>query len=308
MRPRQIPVLMYHGVSDSPGKDVWTVSTDEFKEQMRQLRDNGFKSVLPRQLTLAWFGFFRLPEKPVVITFDDGYRNNLDIAEPVLAGNGFQAICYLIVGNIAETPEERTQYRGADNLVWAEVDAAVARGTFDFGPHSFSHVPDPVRQGAEVPGVRIKLKHHLGRRPRDYCYPFGQAHERIQAALEKNKFRTAMICEDKVFDWSVDSDMFHIPRVSVYGGTHLFSLTDARLTNGVFTVTASNDGNALPVLGVLRDCKGSRTWNLVPEHRLDSKPQEWRWEGLPADIDCISVAIMEQNGLWIYFGKDFDFK
>ena len=302
LRPRPMPVLMYHGIADDPGKDIWTVSTDEFRRQLEALREAGYRSVLPRQLRRARQGLFLLPDKPVILTFDDGFRSNLELAEPLLATNGFQAICYLIVGSIADDEGHRATYRGYPHLIWPEVEAMAARGTFDFGIHSISHTPDPVRQSSEVASARISLSHHLGRRPRDYCYPFGQSHPLIHSALAREKFRTAMICEDLLFTWEEDASLFHIPRISIYGGTHRFSVDSAEFRDGVFSAQVANDGPAIPVLGILRDSASGATWEYRPTRRVDATPQTWRWEGLPGNLDpaALRVEIWEQNGLFPY--------
>ena len=113
---RDIPVLMYHGFAEDPGNDVWTVSTAEFERQMREMKADGRKSILPNQLALAARGLYLLPAKPVVITMDDGFRDNVTLAEPIMRKYGMKGIEYLIISHIEDSIEKRSRYRDRENI------------------------------------------------------------------------------------------------------------------------------------------------------------------------------------------------
>ena len=108
------------------------MSTEEFERQMREMKAAGRKSVLPNQLALAARGLYLLPAKPVVITMDDGFRNNVTLAEPIMRKYGMKGIEYLIISHIGDSEATRSQYREFDNLVWPEVRQALARGTLEY--------------------------------------------------------------------------------------------------------------------------------------------------------------------------------
>ena len=148
--PKSIPVLMYHGLAADPGPDVWTVSTEEFRRQVADLKAAGYRTILPADLEKRHRWKLRFVRKPILITFDDGLRSVLTEAEPILREAGFRATAYLILSTIADAPAARLQYRQDDCLVWPEVRDLLARGTFAFGIHSFSHTSDPARQALEV--------------------------------------------------------------------------------------------------------------------------------------------------------------
>ena len=301
--PKPIPVLMYHQVAPDPGGDVWTVSTAEFRRQIADLKAAGFRTILPADLPRIRPWKFWLPRKPVIITFDDGLLGAATEAEPILREAGFKAISYLILGFIADTPAERKQYRADDCLTWEEVRAMQARGVFVCGVHSFSHTPAPALQAQETAECRNIFRRKTEVETRDYCYPYGGAPDPLRQAVADAGYRTAMICEDRLFSPGPGTDLLRIPRVSVYGGRHAFAATPlSGPANGAFRAEVKNEGVPLPVRGVLRDAQTGRTWPFQPERRLDGHPQTWLWTNLPPQLSAaaLQIEIWEQNGLFRY--------
>ena len=302
--PETVPGLMYHHLAPDPGGDVWTVGTDEFRRQVADLQAAGYRTILPGDLARRRPWKFWQPRKPVVITFDDGLRSTLTDAEPILHAAGFRAICYLITGNVADAPETRVKYRQDDSLIWPEVRDMLARGTFAFGIHSFSHTSDPARQALEVVECRAIFKRQTGQKTRAYCYPYGVAPGLLRDAVAAAGYRTAMICGDQTFTNAPGADFLRIPRVSVFGGTHRFSATPAGAPGpGAFCADVRNDGVGLAARGVLRDLGTGRRWSRPPVARLDGHAQTWCWTNLPAGPAAagLQVEIWEQNSLFRYY-------
>ena len=90
-----LPVLMYHHIDDSGGADA-TISEAGFRRQMDVLRDNGYTPVRLDELLSFADGTGDLPEKPVCITFDDGYMSTYQRAFPILGEYGFPGIVFVI--------------------------------------------------------------------------------------------------------------------------------------------------------------------------------------------------------------------
>lgn len=302
--PKPIPVLMYHGLAADPGSDVWTVATDEFRRQVADLKAAGYRTILPADLEKRRRWKLWFVRKPILITFDDGLRSVLTEAEPILREAGFRATAYLILSNIADSPAERRQYRQTDCLVWPEVRALLARGTFAFGIHSFSHTSVPSRQALEVAECRAIFRRQTGQKTRAYCYPYGIAPDLLRDAVAAAGYRTAMICGDQTFTNAPGADFLRIPRVSVFGGTHRFSAVPAAAPSpGAFCAEVRNDGVVLAARGVLRDPATGRCWSLPPVARLEGHAQTWCWTNLPAGQAAagLQVEIWEQNGLFRYY-------
>lgn len=296
---KPIPVLMYHGLAPDPGSDVWTVGTEEFRRQVADLKAAGYRTIVPADLEKRRRWKLWFVRKPVLITFDDGLRSVLTEAEPILREAGYRAVSYLILSAIADSPAERRQYRQDDCLVWPEVRDMLARGTVVFGIHSFSHTSDPARQAQEVAECRAIFRRQTGQKTRAYCYPYGGAPDLLRDAVAAAGYRTAMICDDRVFTNAPDADFLRIPRVSVYGGRHAFRIDPAPGPDDGCCAEVRNDGVRLPVLGRLRDAQTGRTWDLPREPRLDARPRLWCWTNLPAGAGR-QIEIWEPNGLFRY--------
>ncbi|MCL2204891.1 MAG: polysaccharide deacetylase family protein [Defluviitaleaceae bacterium] len=91
----RVPILMYHHIDADPVNE-WVVTPEAFALQMRTLRDNGFTAItLCRLVDFVDYGI-PLPERPIVITFDDGYRSMYEYAFPILQRYGMVATNFII--------------------------------------------------------------------------------------------------------------------------------------------------------------------------------------------------------------------
>jgi peptidoglycan/xylan/chitin deacetylase (PgdA/CDA1 family)/SH3-like domain-containing protein len=98
-----IPVLMYHDLTRVKLSDnVSVLEVQNFEEQMAYLKKNNWTTITPRQLELWVQGKLNLPEKSVLITFDDGYESTIELGYPILKRNGFKATSFLITSRIGK--------------------------------------------------------------------------------------------------------------------------------------------------------------------------------------------------------------
>ena len=93
--PVSLPVIMYHSVCEKE-PSPYTVTPRQLESDLSWLSDNGFESVTAEQLISYTRGVGKLPEKPVLITFDDGFYNNLSLALPLLEKYDMTAVELLI--------------------------------------------------------------------------------------------------------------------------------------------------------------------------------------------------------------------
>lgn len=226
--PRDVPILMYHRISDDGGK--WCVPPEDFEAQMRFLKEEGYVSILPADLAANRRWGKPLPARPVIITFDDGYLDAMTEAEPVLKRYGLRGLVYLVTGYVAEDPANRRQFAGADCLTWPEVREIRRRGVLAFGGHSTGHTalprfPDPL---AETRRSADEIRGSGGFRPDAFCYPYGMCRDESAAAVREAGFSTGVICGDEVAAWGPGADLFRLPRVSVMGGRNRFALARRR--------------------------------------------------------------------------------
>lgn len=132
-----LPVLMYHHF-DETSKDGTVVTPGRFREQMTALREAGYEAVTVPQVIAFVREGTPLPDKPVLITMDDGYGSNLTVAAPILEETGMRATIFTIGINegeeyYAHSGEPMWQHRFA----FEEAASWVEKGIIDVQSHTF---------------------------------------------------------------------------------------------------------------------------------------------------------------------------
>ena len=223
---RPIPILVYHQISEAPPKGApfrsLYVSPSAFSRQMALLKLLGYQGLSMSALLPYLRG--EKNGKVVGITFDDGYRNNLTHALPVLQRRGFSSTCYAVSGLLGKTNEwdqgigiAQVPLMTADELrLW------VAGGQ-EVGSHTQSHVrllqsDDPTAL-AEMTGDRAALEGLLATPVRHFCYPFGEYASQHLAMARQAGFQTVTTTQRGRS--SAKNDLMELPRVPVVRSTSL---------------------------------------------------------------------------------------
>jgi len=197
-----VPVLMYHHVT--PVRGPIAVTVDHFEAQIAALARAGYRSLSAEQFAGHLAGR-PVPEKSVLITFDDGYLDNWIYAHPVLARHDMHAVMFVVTGWVGDGPARPHAGGGAplpaapshdackamiaagraDEAIvrWSEIDAMRAAGTFEFHSHTHTHTrwdkacPDPaekrVRLAQDLAWSRDVLQARLGAVSDHLCWPQG---------------------------------------------------------------------------------------------------------------------------------------
>jgi peptidoglycan/xylan/chitin deacetylase (PgdA/CDA1 family) len=174
---------MYHRIDRQTARlssvtRTLTVTPTAFKAQMEWLASHGYHAIREEQLFAALYGRGRLPPKPVLLTFDDGYRDVFTNALPVLARLHLPATAYVVTGRIS----------GSDPsfLTWAELRIAEREG-LEIGSHTVTHRPLPQLPTAtadrELRDSRRALERHLGHSVQWFAYPYGSVNSRAIAEV-----------------------------------------------------------------------------------------------------------------------------
>lgn len=180
-RTLTLPILMYHRIAPfDPGVTLpvmtrrLTVAPADFAAQMRWLKRNGFRTITQRELFDALIGGRKLGGKPVLITFDDGYRNVFANASPVLARLGMHATAYVNTSRISN--------HDPSFLTWAMLDSLERRG-IEIGSHSSTHRDltslSDAELWSELRGSRTALERALRHPVQWLAYPFGAYDARV---------------------------------------------------------------------------------------------------------------------------------
>jgi len=176
-----VPVLMYHEVAERPHPRFsrYTVSLRSFARQMRWLAARGYHTLDMDALLRARTGRAPLPERPIVLTFDDGYRGDFGAAMPILRRRGWPGVLNLLVANLHR--------RGWGLKAW-QVQRMIANG-WEVDSHTLTH-PDLATVSAgqlwqEVHRSRVVLRRLFHVPVRFFCYPSGAFDAAVIAAVRR---------------------------------------------------------------------------------------------------------------------------
>jgi peptidoglycan/xylan/chitin deacetylase (PgdA/CDA1 family) len=182
---RSLRVLMYHKVNDLPENPL-TMPVSVFDEQMGQLRELGYTVVGLEAVLDHYADGVPLPPKAVLITFDDGYHDNLDNAAGVLKKYDYPAVLFVPIGYLDDRQplphEERLAAQGILNrtIDWEEM-ADLERAGIRIESHGISHRPladlELDEAAREIALSKLRLEEKLDRPVRAFSYVKGsEAH------------------------------------------------------------------------------------------------------------------------------------
>ncbi len=221
----RVPILMYHYVSELPPnpdryrRDL-TVSPADFEAQLRYLAEAGYHPITLTDLHLCLTQGYPLPEKPIVLTFDDGYVDAYEVVFPLLLDYGFSGTFFVLA-----TP---AHFEAPSYLTWAQMKEMSDAG-MDIQAHGRDHVDLRGRSNDylvyQIRGVQEAIHYHTGRMPRFFCYPSGRYDANVIAVLKSAGYWGAVTTS-----WgsvhTVDM-LFEMPRLRVHGGRTLESFIDS---------------------------------------------------------------------------------
>lgn len=171
-----VPILEYHVLGpapeDAPYPELY-VTRPDFHQQMNWLDDHGYEAVTLETVERAWYHGGTLPAKPVVISFDDGYRPQFTYALPELRTHGWPGVLNL-------------KAEGSD-LYTSNVEAMIDAG-WELASHTINHSDlttlEPEQLEEEVTGSREMLRREYHVPVENFCYPAGQFDSTVIAAVE----------------------------------------------------------------------------------------------------------------------------
>ena len=214
--PLRLPIVMYHHISERSSQwNDYVISPAEFESDLRYLREQGYETVSVRQLLDWQAGRFQMPEKPCMITFDDGFESTRTYAEPLLAQYGFCGVV-AVIGSVCEKFSQVDAHNpDTDNMSWEEVVEMADRGVIEIQCHTWSmHALYPrrgcnQRRGESDETYRRVLSGDLNRflsvaAERDFplqpsiAYPYGSHCGETTRTVRELGFLAAFTCAEQV--------------------------------------------------------------------------------------------------------------
>lgn len=131
-----LPVLMYHSILNSV-KGTYVVSEEQLDSDLKALKDAGYETVLPSEVIAYSKGIGSLPEKPVMISFDDGYYNNMYYGLPLFKRYGAKAVINVIgIYSDSDSGGENSN-PNYSYLTWKQIGELSKSGYFEIGNHTY---------------------------------------------------------------------------------------------------------------------------------------------------------------------------
>lgn len=206
-----LPVLMYHSVTELPETD-YCITPDTLEQDLAYLQANGYETVSAEQLIAYTNGAGSLPAKPVMLTFDDGFYNNLSLVLPLLEQYDMCAIVS-VVGIFADVYGPDAPHNDVYSyLTWEDLRQLRDSGRVDLGSHTYNlHSRTGERQGCaklewesetayhqmlleDLSLLQTRFQEELQLQPAVFAYPYGFLSAESKPVLRELGFQITMTC------------------------------------------------------------------------------------------------------------------
>ncbi len=209
-----VPILLYHHIEK--GRTRWHVSPQKFEQQLAFLAANGYHTVSMTAYLDAVQNDTPLPDKPVVLTFDDGYRDNYVNAFPLLKKYVMIGTFFIVTGQVGYPA----------SMTWDEI-AEMQRAGMEIGAHTIHHpfltrLP-ALRAFTEIFMSRLELMTRLKTPIQVFAYPYNDYNETVAGYARLAGFRAAcIVAPHKGYR---AGNLFEIPRLTVLSRIKLKSFS-----------------------------------------------------------------------------------
>jgi len=216
-----LPILCYHRIAENGAEALapYRVPPEAFERQVRWLRRNGYYSVSIAEWAQAMQQNVPLPGRPVLFTFDDGYRDFEEHAWPILDRHGFSALVFIVTAKVGGSADWDADFGEPAQLMgWEEVVQLASEGV-DFGSHTVNHrkltslASDEVIK--EFTSSRAGLEERLKRPISATSYPWGAHNPDVRRSAVDCGFKVAMTTRPGRAQ--LTDDPLALPRIEIYG-------------------------------------------------------------------------------------------
>ena len=220
----KLVVLMYHSFTNGNNDSDYVLKISDFENDILWLIENGYEFVGIKDLTEHFSSGRKLPEKCVMITFDDGFLNNYTYAFPIIKKYGVKTV----ISPIASCSDAQTENPDLNpvyaNITWEQLDEMCKSGLVEPGNHSYNlHSTDGNRKGSsKSPGensheyrkrffddmvkAHRAIKKATGIEPVAYAYPFGFIAGESKSILKCFGYKMSFSCREGINIITSDPD------------------------------------------------------------------------------------------------------
>ncbi len=216
----RLPIVMYHGLlPDTARQGDFVIDPALFESDLAYLKKAGYETVTVADLLAYVHEGASLPEKAIMLTFDDGYYNNYLYAFPLLKQYGMQMVLSPIGAATTfynDNPKEQN-HEAYSHVTWAQLREMAESGLVEIQSHSYDLHQNKAggRKGAgklknettaayqavlrqDLTAANELLAGEVGVQPTAFVYPFGESHKEARPVLEALGFEATFSCESRV--------------------------------------------------------------------------------------------------------------
>ncbi len=208
-----LPVLMYHSVAPVP-EQQYCVTPETLESDLRYLQAHGYETVSPEELVAYTNGNGTLPEKPVMLTFDDGLYNNLSLVLPLLETYDMCAVVSVVGIFTDEYAPDAPHNDVYSYLTWEDLKQMHDSGRITLGSHTYDMHENGTRQGcaktdweteeeyhetlyADLSLMQTRFQEELQIQPAVFAYPYGFVCSESKPVLADLGFQITLTCLEK---------------------------------------------------------------------------------------------------------------
>lgn len=215
--PVKLPIIMYHSILDSDHKaGTYVITPKQLENDMKYLKENGYTTISVNELVEYVKGEGMLPEKPIMLTFDDGYYNNYSYLYPLLKKYNMKAVIS-IIGKYTDlySSGDEIMNNNYSHLTWDEMREMVASGHIEIQNHSYDMHSDQTRRGVrkvfgedeaeyelkiaeDIELLQREINSNLGVTPKAFTYPFGFFNDESEKVVRELGFEVSFSCYERV--------------------------------------------------------------------------------------------------------------
>lgn len=211
-----VPIIMYHSVCNNEKvTSDYRVSPAVFESDMKYLKDNGYTAIYVADIVAYVYEGYDLPEKPIVITLDDGYLNNLTEVLPILEKYDMCATVSVVGEFVEGAIKENDPNPNYAYLTWENIRTLEDSGRIEIGNHTNAMHEIGERRGCmkisgesedsygkvlseDLAKLQNSLKENSGVTSIVFTYPFGFVSEESLPVIRKLGFLAALTCHEKI--------------------------------------------------------------------------------------------------------------